>query len=307
MRQGHRVEGLICVRVTVWRINIYLHHVLSGSPCGGINIYLHHVLSGSPCGGINMRQGHRVEGLICGIAFLPNGEVLAARGPYGVEVYGQQDGQKSHYPPLDLCHGYIRDVAVDGTIVAVLADRYVTTGILHIFEVDASGHWEHREFETCVKPWSLACTRDGHFIVGCAQHSTLHKYNKHGQQIWEKTLSCSPLYISTDHKNRILVSHTEERHVTVYNENGVEIFSFPSAGDARKMTHHGLCVDPDDNILVTDGDSGSVLLFDDGGHFMRQFLEIDSGFYPSEMAVYHNRYLAVGVYKDMRYRLGMYI
>ena len=40
-------------------------------------------------------------------------------------------------------------------------------------------------YNTCKMPRSVACTGDGHFIVGSFNNS-IHKYNKHGQKIMEE-------------------------------------------------------------------------------------------------------------------------
>ena len=125
------------------------------------------------------------------------------------------------------------------------------------------------------------------------------KYNTHGHQIWEKKLSLEPKYICTDHKNRILVSNYDGGCVTVYNEDGVEMFSFPAATDPRKLKPRGLCVDDEDNILVADEDSKSVLLYDPRRQFLKKLVDVEE--YSHRVALYKDSYRAVGL--DWKFRL----
>ena len=232
------------------------------------------------------------------IAFLPGGSVICARGVYGgLQVFDEKSGEKIQHPISDMCKGDIRGVSVcdDGATVAAVENRDGDPGCLHIYTSD-NGRWEHQMYNTCEKPWSVACTCDGHSIVG-SYNNSMHKYNKHGHQIWEKKLSFWPRYISTDHKNRILVSNTDGGCVTVYNEDGVEMSSFPAATDQRKLRPRGLCVDYEDNILVADEDSKSVLLYDPRGQFLKKLVDDD---YPEYVALYRDTHLAVYGYWRLR-------
>ena len=58
-------------------------------------------------------------------------------------------------------------------------------------------------------------------------------------------------------------------------EDGVEMFSFPAATDQRKLKPRGLCVDDEDNILVVDEDSKSVLLYDPRGQFLKKLVDVE--------------------------------
>ena len=226
------------------------------------------------------------------IAILPGGSVICTRGLYdGLQVYDEKSGEKIQHPISDMCEGVIRGVYVsdDGATVAAVEDRRGNPGRLHIY-TSVNDRWEHQMYNTCEAPRSVACTGDGHFIVG--SDNFIHKYNKHSQQIWEKKLSFLPWYISTDHKNRILVSNPDGGCVTVYNEDGVEMFSFPAATDQRKLKPRGLCVDDEDNILVVDQDSKSVLLYDPRGQFLKKLVDTDD--YPGHVALYRDTHLAVG-------------
>ena len=221
---------------------------------------------------------------------LPGGDVIAARGGGGLQVYDNKNGQKIQHPISDMCEEYIRGVSMcDGGTVAAVEWRYDDPGRLHIYS-SVNGHWKHQMYNTCKKPLSVACTCDGHFIVG-SDITSIYKYNTSGQQIWEKKLSFCPWVISTDHKNRILVSNTNGGCVTVYNEDGVEMFSFPAATDQRKLTPRGLCVDDEDNILVVDGDSKSVLLYDPRGQFQKKLVDVNGD--PDRVAIYSDSYLVV--------------
>ena len=199
---------------------------------------------------------------------------------------------KIQHPISDISEGYIQAVSVsdDGATVAAVEWVLGGHGCLHIY-TSVNGRWKHQMYNTCEMPLSVACTGDGHFIVG-SNNNYIYKYNSHGQQIWEKKLSFKPWCISTDHKNMILVSNTDGGCVTVYNEDGVEMFSFPAATDQRKLKPRGLCVDDEDNILVVDKDSKSVLLYDPRGQFLKKLVDVE--YVPYHVAEHNDSYLAVG-------------
>ena len=231
-------------------------------------------------------------GRVGDIDIMPGGDVIAARGWYsdGLQVYANKSGQKMQHPISDMCKGFIFGVSVsDDGAVAAVEWRDDGPGRLHIY-TSVNGLWEHQMYNTCNKPLSVACTGDGHFIVG--NNNSMYKYDSRGQQIWEKKLSFCPMYISTDHKNRILVYNPDGGCVTVYNEDGVKMFSFPAATDQRKLKPGGICVDDEDNILVGDVDSKSVLLYDSRGQFLKKLDDVEG--YPGRLALYNNSYLAVG-------------
>ena len=228
------------------------------------------------------------------IAILPGGSVICACGAGGLQIYDEKSGDEIKHPISDMCEGVILGVSVcDDLCVAAVEDRRDDPGRLHIY-TSVDGRWEHQMYNTCDAPVSVACTGDGHFIVGRSSgNNSIHKYNIHlGQQTWEKKLSFQPWYVcnSTDHKNRILVSNTDGGCVTVYNEDGVEMFSFPAATDQRKLKPCGLCVDDEDNILVVDKVSKSVLLYDPCGQFLKKLVDVD---YTYCVALYRDTHLAV--------------
>ena len=228
---------------------------------------------------------------------LPGGDVIAACGRVGLRVYDNKTGQKIQHPISDMCKGSIQGVSVcdDGAVAAV---EYIGRGPgrLHIY-TSVNGGWKHQMYDTCKVPRSVTCTGDGHFIVG-NDNKSIHKYNTHGHQIWKKNLSFRPRYISTDHKNRILVSNTADECVTVYNEDGVEMFSFPAATDQTKLAPRGLCVDDEDNILVVDEVSKSGLLYDPRGQFLKKLVDVEGN--PDCVALYNDSYLAVDDGFDLR-------
>ena len=204
---------------------------------------------------------------------------------------------KIQHPISDMCQGYIRGVSVgDEATVAAVELRIGDPGRLHIY-TSVNSRWKHQMYNTCKMPQSVACTGDGHFILGSDNHY-VYKYNTHGQQIWEKKLSFWPGCISTDHKNRILVSNSDGGCVTVYNEDGVEMFSFPAATDQRKLKPQGLCVDDQDNILVVDGDSKFVLLYDSHGQFLEKLVGVEGD--PESVGLCNDSYLAVEVAGKLR-------
>ena len=229
-------------------------------------------------------------GYVCDIDILPGGDVIAACYSGGLRVYDKKSGQKIQHPISDMSTGVILGVSVsdDGALAAV-DGGYGGPGRLHIY-TSVNGRWEHQMYNTCKMPQSVACTGDGHFIVG-SDNNSMYKYDSRGQQIWKKKLSFRPWYISTDHKNRILVSNPDDECVTVYNEDGVEIFSFPAATDQRQLKPYGLCVDDEDNILVGDEDSKSVLLYDSRGQFLKKLVDVEDD--PYRVALCNNSYLAV--------------
>ena len=205
---------------------------------------------------------------VSSIAILPGGSVICVRdNKTGLQVYDKMSRRTIEHPISDMCEGDIRGVSVcdDGATVAAVERICDDFGSLQIY-TSVNGYWEQDEYTTCEMPVSVACTDDGHFIVGSFNNS-IYKY-KHDHVILEKKLSFCPKYISTDHKNRILISNTYGRCVTVYDEDGVEMFSFPAATDQRKLKPRGLCVDKKDNILVVDDDSKSVLVYDPRGQFL---------------------------------------
>ena len=248
-----------------------------------------------------------VEATVRDIAILPGGSVICAGGLCDLQVYDEKSGEKIQHPISDMCKGDILGVSVcdDGDHVAAIEVIGGVPGRLHIY-TSVNGRWEHQVYNTCKAPWYVDCTGDGHFIVG-SYYNSIHKYNIHGQQIWEKKLSFWPQYISTDHKNRILVSNPDGGCVTVYNEDGVEMFSFPAATDQRKLAPRGLCVDDEANILVVDGDSKSVLLYDPRGQFLKKLVDVVGEGYPYRVALYQDTHVAVYMsYGNLQGKLHLY-
>ena len=246
----------------------------------------------------------RSEG-VSNIAILPGGSVICACVG-GLQVYDKNSGEEIQHPISDMYEGFITGVYVcdDGASVAAVGYRGDDPGCLHIY-TSVNGRWEHQMYNTCNQPRSVACTGNGYFIV-FRYNNSLHKYNIHGKQIWEKKLPFPPQYISTDHKNRILVSNTDGGCVTVYNEDGVEMFSFPAATDQRKLAPRGLCVDDEDNILVADVDSKSVLLYDPRGQFLKKLVDVGEG-YPKGVALYQDTHVAVSMsYGFLQGKLHLY-
>ena len=185
-----------------------------------------------------------VEAHASDIAILPGGSVICTRGGFGgLQVYDKKSGEEIKHPISDMCKGDILSVSVgdDGVTVAAVAwGCGEPPDGLHIY-TSVNGRWMHHMIATCDSPLSVACVGDGHFIVGSFS-GAMYKYNTHGEQIWVKKLSLCPWFISTDHKNRILVSYNYAGHVTVYNVDGEEMFSFSAATDQRKMKPRGLYV-----------------------------------------------------------------
>ena len=233
------------------------------------------------------------------IDILPGGDVIASCGGDGLQVYDKKSGQKIQHPISDVCKGSIFGVSVgdDGAVAAVEWRGHGDPGRLHIY-TSVNGCWKHQIYNTCKAPRSVACTGDGHFIVG-SYNNSMYKYDSRGQQIWEKKLSFWPTYINTDHNNRILASNINGRCVTVYNEDGVEMFSFPTATDLRKLKPRGLCVNDEDNILVVDEDSKSVLLYDSRGQFLKKLVDVEGD--PERVALYKDSHLAVHADDDSYY------
>ena len=226
------------------------------------------------------------------IDILPAGDVITACVDGGLQVY-DKSGRKIQHPISNMCEGDIYGVSVgdDGATVATVEGRGLDDpGCLHIY-TSVNDHWKHQMYDTCAGPLSVSCTGDGHFIVG-SYNNYMYKYDTDGHHIWEKKLTCWPWYISTDHKNRILVYNTDDDCATVYNEDAVEMFSFPASTDQRKLKPRGLCVDDEDNILVGDRGSKSVLVYDPRGQFLKKLVDVED--YPYYVALYNASYLAVG-------------
>ena len=239
------------------------------------------------------------------IAILPGGDVIATFGCESTPwVFDQKRGQQKKHPISDMCAERITGIYVGdgGANVAAVEERgYDDPGRLHIY-TSVNGCWNHQMYDTCECPQYVACTSDGHFIVSSRLSKSMYKYNRLGRQIWEKKLSFRPEKISIDNKNRILVSNTGGGCVTVYNEDGVKMFSFPAATDQRKLKPRGLCVDGEDNILVGDEASKSVLLYDPRGQFLKKLVDVDDA--PIHVSLFSDRYLAVGsLYRIYLYKL----
>ena len=234
---------------------------------------------------------------VCNIAILRGGDVIAACMD-GLRVYDAQNGKKIKHPISDMSKGSIRCVSVgdDGaTVAAVEVDmvKWGRPGRLHIY-TSVNGRWSHQKYKTCARPRSVACTADRHFIVG-NNDNFLYKYTTHGHLLWKNKLSFCPWYISTDHRNRILVSNINNGCVTVYNSaDGMEMLSFPAATDQRKLKPQGVCVDDEDNILVADEDSKSLLLYNPSGKFLKTLIDLEEGD-PYCVALYRNTHLATRV------------
>ena len=245
-----------------------------------------------------------MEAGVFDIDILPGGDVIAACGRDSLQVYDNKSGRKIQHPISDMSVGllimgvYVSD---DGAVAAVEWRGDDTSG-LHISR-SVNDRWTHQMYNTCKGAQAVACTGDGHFIVG-SYYKSMYKYNSHGQEIWEKKLSFSLGYISTDHKNRILVSNTDGGCVAVYSEDGVEMFSFPAATDQRKLKPRGLCVDDEDNILVVDEVSKSVLLYDSRGQFLKKLVDVEGD--PERVALYKDSHLAVGGGYSFSSKLRLY-
>ena len=121
------------------------------------------------------------------IDILPGGDVIAACDD-GLQVYNKR-GQKIQHPVSDTCKLDFWGVSLsdDGANVAAVEWRGYDPGRLHIY-TSVIGLWKHQMHNTCDRPVSVACTGDGHFVVGRA-HNSMYKHNNHGQQILEKKLS----------------------------------------------------------------------------------------------------------------------
>ena len=134
---------------------------------------------------------------VCDLDILPGGDVITACDlAGGLQVYDKKSGQKIQHPISDMCEGFITGVSVcdDGAAVAAVELRHHGPGRLHIY-TSVNGRWKHQMYNTCKMPQSVACTGDGHFIVGSGNKS-MYKYNSRGQQIWEKNLPFSLWYIT---------------------------------------------------------------------------------------------------------------
>jgi hypothetical protein len=234
---------------------------------------------------------------------LPSGEVITASSGH-LRVYDQQYGQEIQHPLSDLCKGWMRGVAVDGyrsTVVAI-QDRDSRPGVLHVHEACYDG-WTHKKFDMTVRPWSVACAGDGNVIVG-SYNQSLYKYNTHSRVIWKKKLSFCPGYITTDHDKRILVSDTASGCVRVYNQDGGEIFSFPAATDQRKLAPLGICVDSENNILVVDKRTKTVVLYDDRFNYIRDVLHVNGVL--MYVALYQDKYVTLSGYKNGKTSLSLH-
>ena len=80
----------------------------------------------------------------------------------------------------------------------------------------------------------------------------------------------------------------------------MKMFSFPAATYQRKLTTSWfMCGNGEDNILVVDEDSKSVLLYDPRGQFLKKLVDtyVD---YPLCVALYRDTHLAVSGYRRLR-------
>ena len=226
----------------------------------------------------------------CDISFLPGGYIITVRHS-GLAVYNHENGKRLDHMLTFLCTKNIQAIAVDidRSTVAAIQYKRRDPDPLHIYTA-LKGHWKHKKYVGCVKSLSVTSTFDGHFIIS-TYTNTMYKYTTHGKKVWKTKLTFSPEYITADHNNRVLVADTAGGRVVVHSQHGVEMFSFPQSTDQRKIKPRGLCVDSDDHILVADERSKSILLFDVGGRFLQEILNMDET--PYDIALYKDQYLAL--------------
>ena len=109
---------------------------------------------------------------VSSIAILSSGDVISACGNDGLQVYDKKSGHEIQHPISDICEGYIFGVSVldDGATVAAVEWRGHGTGRLHIY-TSVHGGLKLQMYKICKKPRSVACTGNGHFIVGNINNS----------------------------------------------------------------------------------------------------------------------------------------
>ena len=224
------------------------------------------------------------------VEYLPGGDIITV-GPMadGIHVY-DEGGKEVDHPVSKLCNGYLTGVSVAtkrSTVVVIESRGLDKTGLLHVCKANTNT-WDHQEYEICNMPRFVTNMAGDTFVIG-DYHDVLHKYNTHGEKIWRKELDERIFDMAGDASNRILVCHPN--HVTAYNVDGEEEFSFPRNTSQRKIDPYGICVDTEDNILLGDYNSNMVLLYTSEGKFVREILNVDGT--PCQMALYNDKYLTV--------------
>jgi hypothetical protein len=219
--------------------------------------------------------------------YLANGDVVTACVT-GLHVYNLR-GQKVDHPLSELCKGTLEAICVDRSrsFVAVADKSFSGSGCLYMWG-KYGDRWTKQLYSTSPPPRYVGCTTDGGLIVG-TYCNKLYRYNICGEVMWHKQSSCGIYAITVDHRNRLLVCHDD--HITVYNPGGEETFSFPTHLAQRELDPWGICVDSNDNILVADGASRSVLLYTSDGKYMGQLLKLTRRL--RHITLYADRYLCV--------------
>ena len=219
--------------------------------------------------------------------YLPNGDIVTACVS-GIHVY-DINSRKMEHPLSELCRGNLEALCVDRSRAFVVVAEHSLSGCSSLYMWGKYGdRWTKKLYHITQKPRYLACTTDGEVIVGTYNNKLL-RYNAHGEVVWHKQPSCGIYAITVDHNNRLLICHDD--YVTVYNPAGDQLFSFPKDSEERDLDPWGICVDSNDNILLADGVSNSVLLFSSEGKYMGQLLKLKTRM--RHIALHDDQYLCV--------------
>ena len=269
-------------------------------------------------------------GTIFDLEFLHDGCIIAACREHGLKAYGLRGEQVSHpmiglgeylmswlglrtlYESVyNMCRGSILAVSVnrDRSRVAVVQSRgWDAPGVMHVYRADErawTGAWTHQQYDVCDRPCCVSCTLEGDYVVGSdTHHMYMYKYNKHGHQIWRKRLSASPCDLSINTRGEIIVSHYSAQRVTIHSKDGEELLSFPRGSPRMTLQPLGICLDSQDNILVCDANTDSIILYDNKGNFNRHMIQMSGT--PGSVAVYNDKFLMVKIWKNDEYTLCKY-
>lgn len=195
---------------------------------------------------------------------------------YRVQVFDEQG--HSH---AVLGHREIdpRGVAVTRHGHVAVAD--VDNKCVHVYDAHADHRlatWGMYEY-----PCGIACTLDDDFYVTDIQNHTVTSHDSNGRvtakfQYADPYMPRGPAFIAADQRGRLLVSHTLESTIHVFDLRGQHIKDIGGPGHTAGQFNqqHSIAIDNSDNIIVADTGNNRVTLLSPEGHFITHLLTLDS-------------------------------
>ena len=227
------------------------------------------------------------------IDYLENSQLIVCM-TRGIKVYDVKGSEIRHHIS-DVCKpgdgGRLWSVSVDNNskcvVVSENRDRGIS-GYLHVYRSD-SATWQYNRYDVCQWPRRVSVTSEGDYVVGSGD-SKLYKYNSRGRQLWCVDTSCHGRWavaLSVGGNGEVFVCFRQK--LVVYDKDGRQISTLTTIG--RQLTPGGVCVGKYGEIVVSDVNSKSILLFSKQHEFVRTLIDLD--FRPSWICLYNNVKLAV--------------